>query len=823
MYRLLKRLARAASGALLLILMFCGASAANAADAPAKPTLAASLLPPEGFEGLMESQETLADVFFGGRSIGQARITHKPGILTFADPAAIVRNLPGLRDPATVEWALTGALDAHRSLVCSPAHGLVCGKLSPPIAGVIYNEDTFRVDIFINPALLEVAPAISAGTIAAPQSGLAIASGFNAALAGRLSGSPHFDLQNRTLIGYRNARLRAETSVSSTRGVMIDQLVAEMDKGSLRYSAGLFWAPGIEFIGDSKLVGAAVSTQFDTRNDKELLRSTPLVVFLPQPAVIEIVRDGRLLASERREAGNQALDTSGYPDGSYQVELRIREAGGAVRLERRLFIKNRQMVPVGRWFLFAQAGYLTTGQDRIFPSLAKGPFLQAGAAKRISKGLGLDATFIHYRGRAMAQVGATALTTRAQVRLAALATSSGEYGALVQASSANAGILGYNFDLRRMWSDRNRALLPVSERTDISDIAGGTAFRPSSGSYTQATGNVSLRLGRAELGILASYRKDALGRSYTVGPRLDWDLVRRGGNLVSFHAEATKSDRATAAYVGVRMRFAGPRSTVSGSVGGAYLSRAAGGGQADVVGSLNGTLQRTVGSTDFELGASAERNTESNILQGLVRAVGKFGTASANFQHDLGRGTQYSASFRSGAAITTKAVAWGGRELPDSGVIVKVEGDAGKGSFEVLVDDVPRGQLRAGERLPVFLTPYREYSVRIRPVDTPRLTFDSSARQVSLYPGNIAPLLWRVEPVVTAFGRAVRPDGQAIADANVASPRGIGSTDSQGYFQIEVGASDDATITNNGETCTLKLGVGRRKDDYLPVGTVVCQ
>lgn len=781
-------------------------------------------MPPDGFEGLMESQETLADVYFGGRSIGQARISHKPGMVTFADPAAIVRKIPGLRDTAAAQWALTGALDAHAALVCSPVHGLVCGKLSPPVAGVIYNEDTFRVDIFINPELLEVAPAISAGTIAAPQSGLAIASGFNAALAGRLGGSPHFHLQNRTLIGYRNVRLRAETSVSSGSGVLVDQFVTEMDKGALRYSAGLFWAPGIEFIGDSKLVGAAVSTQFDTRTDKELLRSTPLVVFLPQPAVIEIMRDGRLLASERREAGNQALDTSGYPDGSYQVELRIREAGGAMRQERRLFIKNRQMVPVGRWFVFAQAGYLTTGQDRILPSLAKGPFLQAGAAKRISKGLGLDATIVQYRGRAMAQVGATALTTRAQVRAAALATSSGEYGALVQASSANAAVLGFNFDLRRVWSDRHRTLLPVSERVDISDIADGAAFRPSSGSYTQATGNVSLRLGRAELGVLASYRKDARGRSYAIGPRLEWDLVRRGGKLVSVHAEATKSDRATAAYVGVRMQLAKPRSTVSASIGGAYMSRAAGGGQADVVGSLNGTLQRTVGSTDLELGASAERNTESNILQGVVRAVGKFGMINAGVQHDLGGATQYSASFRSGAAFTTKAAAWGGRDLPESGIIVKVEGNAGKGSFEVLVDDVPRGQLVAGERLPVFLTPYREYSVRIRPIDTPRLTFDSTARQVSLYPGNIVPLLWRVEPVVTAFGRAVRPDGSPIADANVASPRGIGSTDSQGYFQIEVGASDDATITSkNGETCALKLGVGRRSEDYLPVGAVVCQ
>ena len=60
-----------------------------------------------------------------------------------------------------------------------------------------------------------------------------------------------------------------------------------------------------------------------------------------------------IVTANRILAGNNVLDTSGLPDGSYALVLRIHEAGGAVREERRFFVRNAQIAPVGLIFSFS--------------------------------------------------------------------------------------------------------------------------------------------------------------------------------------------------------------------------------------------------------------------------------------------------------------------------------------------------------------------------------------------------------------------------------------------------------------------------------------
>src|SRR5207247_1591607 len=135
-------------------------------------------------------------------------------------------------------------------------------------------------------------------------------------------------------------------SYSSGVGFLVDNFVAEVDEPGTRYSGGLFWAPGIDLTGQRKILGVGVGTQFDTRVDRDQVFGNQLIVFLAQRSRVDILRDGRLLTSRSYEAGNQALDTAGLPDGSYEVVLRIQEFGGGAREERRFFIKNARIAPL---------------------------------------------------------------------------------------------------------------------------------------------------------------------------------------------------------------------------------------------------------------------------------------------------------------------------------------------------------------------------------------------------------------------------------------------------------------------------------------------
>src|SRR4029079_11859754 len=137
-----------------------------------------------------------------------------------------------------------------------------------------------------------------------PSGPVSLTSSLGLSLAGAQQGSSTYNFQNRTIVASGSARLVADISYASRLGFVVDDLVGEMDRGDLRYSGGLFWAPGLDLTGRRRILGGGVGTQFDTRADRDSLRATPLVLFLSQPARVEYLIDGRLVGSRSYDAGN---------------------------------------------------------------------------------------------------------------------------------------------------------------------------------------------------------------------------------------------------------------------------------------------------------------------------------------------------------------------------------------------------------------------------------------------------------------------------------------------------------------------------------------
>jgi hypothetical protein len=320
---------------------------------------------PTGFSELAGSRQVLVDVYYGGRKVGEALAAASPGTLRFRAPRDIVSAIPGIIPGPELDAALSADLPANSQAVCSLSNRDACGRISPAVAGIIYDEDHFRVDLFINPRFLRTSEPAAAGYLPLPDAPLSLTSMMGLAISGTVGGATTFNVQNRTIVGLRNARVRADTSLASHLGLIVDDLVAESDRGDLRYSGGLFWTPGNDFTGQRRIAGLGVGTQFDTSADREELRATPVILFLAQPARVELVVDGRLASSRSYPAGNVSLDTSALPDGSYSLLVRIHESDGNVREERRFFAKYAQLAPLGHPLFYAYAGLLAnTRRDR---------------------------------------------------------------------------------------------------------------------------------------------------------------------------------------------------------------------------------------------------------------------------------------------------------------------------------------------------------------------------------------------------------------------------------------------------------------------------
>jgi outer membrane usher protein FimD/PapC len=202
------------------------------------------------------------------------------------------------------------------------------------------------------------------------------------------------------------------------------------------------------------------------------------------------------------------------------------------------------------------------------------------------------------------------------------------------------------------------------------------------------------------------------------------------------------------------------------------------------------------------------------------------GNLRADLLHQFGdaASTQYAATIEGGIVAGKGKFSFGGRELSSTATVVRLKGGDKSQRFEVLVDESPRGTVKPGDNLVLFLNPYDTYSVRLRSSGSGMSNFDTAARKVTLYPGNVATLDWDVAPVVIVFGRAIDLRGQPIANADITTSRGNSQTNEDGYFQVETAQNEQITVRDRlGKMCSIPPSKARPIDGYLARGEAECR
>jgi hypothetical protein len=783
---------------------------------------------PPGFDDLAQPREILVDVYFGGKRVGDAIATARPGFIQFRDPQKVASLIPHLSSPTDLGNALAGDLQSHADLVCGQMKSHDCGSLETGSPGVIFNEGRFRVDIFVPPAMLSEVPVSEQKFLDAPDSVPSLTSVVGLSLSGSSGDRTTYNVQNRTILAVGPGRLVSDLSYASRQGLVVDDLVAEMDRNQVRYSAGLFWAPGLDITGRRRIAGVGFGTQFDTRADRDALSGTPLVLFLSQPARVEFLIDGRLVGSRSYDAGNDVLDTSGLPDGSYPLVLQIHNADGTVREERRFFVKAPQIAPIAQPLYFGYVGMLAnTRLDRPI-SLSDTLYYQVGTARRLSQAIAVDLSLIGTQHKQMVEAGAWLLNDIGQFRAAGLASADGDKAVLLQGNSSGRGRFNFSFDLRRVWSEDGRPLIPTA--TFIDSFAGGQPTGAQvGGSYTQASGSVGYVIGRAYLSVTGSLRKDADHRSdYSFGPSVTWPLLTRNGFQLTFQADGQRTRTTTAGFAGLRLVYTGKHVSVLGDAGlGSVHSRDHSvPSSTRMLGGLSANyIYSDSNRTDISAGAGIQRAPDSTVAHAGATAFTRYGNVRADILDSIeGSGAvQYGVALQTAIAVGGGTVGLGSRDLEDGAVIIAVDGQAGDALFDVFVNSMPYGHVRSGGQLPIHLQSYRSYQVRVRPPSGAPVSFDNGDQQVTLYPGTARVLRWTARSYFTAFGQAVGKDGRPIANAMVQAPHSIGETDDNGYFQIDTANGDRLKVTHGGDHCEIQVTAAKPANDFAPLGKVICQ
>lgn len=822
---------RRARRTLPLIAILCANAAAASAASPADPPPAVLVGVPAGFDEMARPQKAVVDVVYGGKRIGQAEVEFEPGKLTFAHADALLDLIPDLIERDTVRASLmAGPLDTHAELICNVPDRNTCMRPNPPVVGIVFDQDRFRVELHVHPRFLKVRAASEQVYLPQPDASLSLVNSIAGTVAGGSGSETIFAVQNRAVLAAGDARIISTSSYGSSRGFVADVLAAQLDKPGMRYTGGVFWVPDIDLIGRRRIIGAGIETQFDTRLDKDLIKGSPLIVSLSQRSRVDLLVEGRLVGSRTYEAGNQSVDTTMLPEGAYEVVLQIQEVGGASRSERRFFSKNARIAPLGQTLWFVHGGVLANENGNGFIAPTNDGYVQGGIAKRLSAHFAVDATLVGTNGRAIAEIGGYVILPVAQLRLAVLGSSKQDTGMIFQLNSSGTGALNYNFDVRRVNSRDGRPLVPVGtfgrRPGDVGSEFDNAFFAAST--FTQIIADASYHLPGARLAVAGFLRRDR-GRevNYAVGPTAQWTIFQRNGLDITLDANVSQSNRGRSAFAGLRLQLFRAGSSFTTTVGAQSNASDGEGKRSRLVGGIGGSYQdEDVLGGNLTLTGNLDHTADSDLAHARADLRGPLGIVAADVVQRLGDGggTQYSLGMQTTAIAGPNTFAVRGRDQSDSMIVVQLSDAPATSTFEVLINETPRGLVQGGETLPIAVTPYRQYSVRVRPRRGELLHFDSASRLVSVFPGNVARLSWTARRVVAVFGRALWPDGSPVAEADILTEGAIGHTDPNGYFQIETTPGAMLKLrTATGNACRLALADAPEVNGYAAVGAITCR
>lgn len=771
---------------LLLVTGLLAPLALQAEDAKdTKPALPIKSGVPAGFEQLAGPQETMLDVFFGGIRLGNFRAVFNPKNVAFATPDEIIAQIPALKEEATakVKQALSGDLERNSSLICGHIPTQDCGILKPEVAGVIFYEDSFRVDLFVNPSLLELQDTHRDKILPpAPD----IFSGVHQ-INGNITGSnssQEFSILTNSTLAYGPERLQF-IGIASNQQKQVNTFTASLDKWGLENKFGLFNSAPLQLLPQTAMGGVSVSTSLKTNLALRETAGNTLEVFLPERSYVSLVYNNIIYSTELYEAGNQVINTSALPEGSYDVTLRIRTLAGTEHEEKRFFAKNFAIPPKDQPIYFAQMGTVRNpNETNAFSSITNDLIATLGAIRRITEWSALDVDLLYLKDKLYTEAGAFfLLPPDHQIRFSALASTATDFG-------IGASYLGYFLD-KKMSIYANFRDLFAGDNASPSSATEPT--EPITGDSRQYTSGLSYQImDRLNLGLEGNYtQSDGGGKRYAYGPKLRYDFWREKGNSLTLTSSYNNTERGAQGtiFLNFSMRlgdwgYSGQAGLTSNPQSASFAS----GYNKSLDGRITWNDDKNP-SHSTVIGAETRYQDSSTSHTADVdhRAdYGNYKLIATETETSSGNSNFYSGNMGINIVHTAHDFAWGGKQQDSSGFIFKNEGNSSGVPMQVMVNGIQRATFETGKSTPLLLSPYQTYKVSIKPVESSPVDYDGSVKSITLYPGNIMPLIWDINAVRVVIGHVVLPDGTPLQNAKLEEARNITVTDESGLFQGEV-------------------------------------
>lgn len=742
-----------------------------------KPKLAV----PPGFESLAEPQTTLIDVYYAGEFIMSQLATFTSEEITLSNPKAIVERIPTLLDPSTIETALAGSQPGHPELVCSYQSQTNCGDISPETVALIFDEEQFRVDLFVNANYLSVQSTQRQKYLPASDGNWSWLQTFNGAAAGSdVDEQNTYSINSNSTLAFRENRLQVTSNYQDQGDNAIDTAVFRRDWRGKEYELGYFRSNSgsFQFMGDSKIRGARIASSLDTREDLRQTAGNDLVVFLGTRSEVSLYKDDRLISTRFYDAGNQVLDTSQLPGGAYDVRIVIRDLSGQTSEETRFYIKSSQLPPSDQALYFVEAGEILDPEDEQGFARSTGySMFRAGYHSRLTDQIGYMVGASVVESNSALELGLTHLSRYYDLNVGTFFGTDDRRGARMDFRAQFGGVY-LNGNYRRIWNNNFDA-----DTIDPSDFVGPSTTQGSIGLTTQ------LPFGRLELSSRFNRRKDNRVENHTL--RYEFPRWRWGVSELYSGIELSREDHNTIGLFTLEMRFNGKHLT--GQLRPQYSTSDAAYGDQNTAWTTDGVLswqdRDLMKDKDLRLdlrGRKLEQFSTVGAEVDFATQSGRLRLQSEQTDNNGASSQRYNGNVFTSFMVNEHNTKLGGREQSQSAILIDVTGDLADATFDVLVDGSPRAVAYPNTVVAINLRPFQTYSVTLRQQGESFVEYDQQPRRVTLYPGNVVTLNWQAAELDIVFGRLLDSAGNAIANALITGVSGLATTDDNGLFQAEL-------------------------------------
>lgn len=764
---------------------------------------------PPGFENLNQPQVTEIDVYYGGYYLTSVLAEFTDQEVTILDTGAVTEQVNDLKNAETFQAHLNGPLYAHPELLCYSEFQTDCGTLETDSVEVIFDRSLLRMWLFISPELLLDADANIVRYLPPSEAGLSFMNQTAAYFTTEELSLDTYNVFNNTLFAFGENRLSMRSNYDSNEGFDIDTVALFREFRGRDYRLGLVRenANGFSFMSNERFAGASYGSSLLTRTDLQRSLGNEIELYFSTRSRVEIYREGRLISSDFYPVGNQLLDTSDLPNGSYMIELRIIDAGGNETIEERFYSKTANIPPADQSLFFFHLGQLENDLDsnRLSRTGGNEMMVRGGINKRLGNTLGGTLGFSVVEDTSFVELG--------------MFKQGDLYEFQANAAYEDTGASGLDLRLRFRHPKYNLIL-------NGRQVFNGLEESQIGQEYQQYYAMLEIPSSKGFFSVFHRHVERPLsGRTLNTGFRYRSQMRNIFGSSFSNNFELSKNDDEILAlwnfnwsfqennrssYYSPTLAYANEDSARDSGLYGSYESNWIKGDPQgnEYVYSLRG---------DYDSQSSLEARMQADTSLGNADVMGRYNEAN----HKMELNGRISTSF----ATTGNATAIGGKRRSESAFLIRVEGDIEADAvFNILVNGTVRGQVRPEETLLIPVTPYNTYDVEIRNIGDTLVNLDNRVYRETMYPGNVVNLSWESKVINIAIGRLVNEMGEPMANAVIQNVVGIALADSNGIFQAEIDQDTSHFEVRQGvNSCTVDFENPQINDTILPLGTLVCR